>query len=82
MLAPAPGSTPMMNPVIEPLMKAKRQALSSSQLGRRFRIPRGTGSILALSPASMLARTSAMANTPIATTTKSIPPSNSDWPKT
>ena len=71
----------MMNPVIEPLMKAKRQALSSSQLGRRLRMPFGTGSMCALSPASMLASTSAMANTPIATTTKSMPPSNSDWPK-
>ena len=62
-------------------MKAKRQALSSSQLGSRLRTPFGTGSIRALSPASMLASTSAMAKTPIATTTKSMPPSSSDWPK-
>ena len=44
-------------------------------------MPFGTGSMCALSPASMLASTSAMANTPIATTTKSMPPSSSDWPK-
>ena len=43
--APAPGSTPMMKPVIEPLRKAKRQAFSSSQLGSRLRSPFGTGSI-------------------------------------
>ena len=43
MLAPAPGRTPMIKPTIEPFAKAKRQALSSSQLGRRFRRPFGTG---------------------------------------
>ena len=43
--------------------------------------PFGTGSICALSPASMLASTSAIAKTPIATTMKSMPPSSSDWPK-
>ena len=81
MVAPAPGRMPIRKPVMEPLRKAKRQAFNSSQLGSKFLSPRGTGSMRALSPASMLASTSAIAKTPIATTMKSMPPSNSERSK-
>src|SRR5919197_1749782 len=78
---PAPGKTPIKKPVIEPLKKAKRQAFSSCQLGNRLRNPRGTGRGFASTPASMLASTSAIAKTPMATTMKSMPPSREAWPK-
>src|SRR4051812_47257949 len=81
MVAPAPGKQPSRKPVTEPLRKAKRQALSSAALGRRLRKPFGTGSTCASSPASMLASTSEMANTPIAITMTSMPPSSVDCPK-
>ena len=60
----------------EPLTNAKRQALSSSRVGSRLRRPFGTGSIETSSPASMVESTSPIANTPIATTMKSMPPSS------
>ena len=81
MVAPAPGRQPSRKPVTEPLRKAKRQALSSSQLGSRLRMPRGTGSTCASSPASMLASTSEMAKTPMAITMTSMPPSSTLCPK-
>src|SRR5262249_55999106 len=74
-VAPPPGRQPTRKPVIEPLRNAKRQALSSSAFGNRLRMPRGTGSTLASSPASTEPKTSPIANTPIATTITSIPPS-------
>ncbi len=80
-VAPPPGRQPTRKPVIEPLRNAKRQALSSSAFGKRLRMPRGTGSTLASSPASTEPRTSPIAKTPIATTMKSMPPSSVAWPK-
>jgi len=81
MVEPAPGSTPTRKPTSEPLAKAKRQSRRSASVGRRLRNPRGTGSVRPASGVSMLASTSPRANTPIATTTKSMPDSSSSWPK-
>src|SRR5918912_36446 len=81
MVEPAPGKTPMRNPITEPLTKAKRQSRRSCAVGSRLRRPLGTGNACGSSRASMLARTSPRAKTPIATTTKSIPDSSSMRPK-
>ncbi len=81
MVEPAPGNIPMRNPTTDPFTKAKRHFFMSSQVGMRLRHPLGTGSISAGSAGSMLASTSPIAKTPIATMMKSIPPSSSTRPK-
>jgi hypothetical protein len=82
MVEPAPGSTPIRKPITDPLAKAKRQSFMSRMLGSRLRRPLGTGSSCPCPRTSMQASTSPMANTPMATTTKSMPESSSSWPKT
>ena len=78
MVEPAPGSTPMRKPTTEPLTKAKRQSFRScqrrQQVAQALRHRQHRRRALAL---SMLASTSPIAKTPIATTTKSMPPSSS-----
>jgi hypothetical protein len=81
MVDPAPGSTPMKKPTIDPLANAKRESFRSCIVGSRLRSPLGTGSAWAALRPSMLASTSPIANTPIATTTKSTPDSSSMRPK-
>ena len=81
MVAPAPGRMPMRKPTSEPLTKAKRQSFRSCIVGSRFFSPLGTGSMSSGLSGSMLAITSPTAKMPIATMTKSMPPSNSVWPK-
>src|SRR2546426_5722077 len=77
---PAPGSTPIRKPTTDPLANAKRQSFRSCSVGSRLRRPLGTGSSRVSWRASMLASTSPMANTPMATTTKSTPESSSMRP--
>ena len=81
MVEPAPGKTPIKKPITEPLTKAKRQSFISCQVGIRLRRPLGSGSICAGSEDSMFAITSPTANRPMATTTKSMPPSSDVCPK-
>ena len=71
----------MRKPTTEPFTNAKRHFFMSSHVGMRFLHPFGTGSISAGSAGSMLASTSPIANTPMATMMKSMPPSSSTRPK-
>ncbi len=81
MVEPAPGSTPMKKPTTEPLAKAKRESFRSCIVGSRLRTPLGSAIAGAPPRSRILASTSPMAKTPIATTTKSIPESSSMRPK-
>src|ERR1051326_5939405 len=80
MVEPAPGSTPIRNPSTEPFTNAKRQSFRSCTVGRRLRRPLGTGRAWPSARVSMHASTSPSANTPMATTTKSMPESSSRRP--
>src|SRR6185312_9393526 len=81
MVEPAPGRTPIRNPSTEPCTNAKRQSFRSWSVGSRLRRPFGTGREPLSPRPSMHASTSPSANTPMATTTKSMPERSSSCPK-
>ena len=67
--------------MIDPFIKAKRQSFKSCRVGNKFFRPLGTGNMSSGFSGSILAITSPTAKIPIATITKSMPPSSSVWPK-
>ena len=78
-MPPAPGSTPIRKPITEPLAEGEARILEIFPVGSRLRRPWAPAAPRGATD-SMLASTSPMANTPIATT-KSMPPSSSICPK-